>query len=937
MARIREDFSGGLVTSKLPDQMEPGECQRLDNLIYVPGTKSPRTPPTRQFDDDSTQFSPSFPAGLVGATFDFVVFLGSTSASSTTVTKVSGSLEGISTGLKVYGDNIAPGTTVSAVDVGLGTITLSKNAAVSGIALVYCQASNYLVAQDPNTSTYRLARIGVLNTFVFDTTLDTVQLGDTLECVHYGNEVVLLNGANENRVLKANKATRSHGMKPVIGSPDAVTTSTGGAWVLDTGTGIYSYWTTEVDKSNVIRHPDGSTIGDGLESTFEGKPSVVNVLTSSYFVTVKRPTQLNVNATHWRLYRSRKMSATTLDQATDESVFPDGFLVGEAEMKSDGTQDTIIDGALSFSSQTSVPTTSIPTTDLNQGPVTWVIPGTNWAENNIYATVSPSGLAIGSLVYLRLGNFGFNVANITPPVTGIVIRVQGKRTGGTPPLNQAFDVTPVIYRNGFPIVGTTRRNVTFTTSDTEYSIPSSGGTDIKTDLWGLSNVNASDFADGSFGVEIRVGRCNVTTFDLDTVKVVVYHNKGKQSSTLGVFPAIVVSSFGVETAIGRDGPPPVSSVGDVFQDSLVLNDVRKSNTLRYSFPTKLDSFPRPYYLNFETREQDRITNIKTIGNVCIVGMARQIHRINYLPRETDSEFDRGRAIELVEGGHGIVGVHAACLVNLPGSPQQLAYVSQYGLHITDGYRTQLVSGDLNWARLGGTNMEKCILINNPSLYTLEMYFPQGAATCNNVMYFSYHPDHIKRSGQFKVSGPQFYPVWAVTRGWVSGSSGSVGTKIFSSAGSGFIEYETCHTEAYDYLAGWYADNTDAGGVGGGGTPMFPAIRTRRFPLAGPGKEWRVKQLHLGYSGDDQGGTLPTPIKIITDYFRVNEDFGSTAETTFTTITSTSPTMLSAKAVQDQLGEGMEFLLFHTATNSETPMSYDYLMIEGEDFGEEEHD
>lgn len=924
MARQRENVDMGLVTSEIPDDLKAGELQVCNNLIYLPSRSSLSPAPSRLYNASSTDLGGTI-SGLRFCSFDFVPVLAELVSGSTTLTAVSGyTIVGVTTGARIYGDGIALGTTYTVVNSTSGT--LSAAATRTGQFLVFLEANNYLVAQIAGS--YQIATLPPSSTVLTFSSLATITAGDTLESVQYSNEHFLLNGKNSNLVFKSNQSTRQHGMQPVITSPLVTVTTSGGTWTLDTGVGFYSYWTTEVDKSSIIRKTDGTIIGEGIESTFEGIPAIANVVSTAYFVTVRRPPRVNATATHWRLWRSFKMTATTAAAAAKEDIFPDGYLVGEAQMKDDGTQETIIDGQTTASSAADRLVTTIETNSNTNGstPI-WVNPNNIFTNDGTFTTLDTSTLTATQAVYLRMGGMGFTVSTISPPIVGIVIKVKGKTSTNTN-FPTFITVRPVITSASGAIIGNpSPKTITLTTTNTEYILPSVNGAEITSDLWGFSNLNPADFADGKFSVEIRVGGSIFPgTLSLDYVRATLYYNQGTQTGTLDLFPKITVAPFGIEASVGRNGPPPVSSTGDVFQDSLVLNDVTDASMVRYSFPTLMDYFPRVYFLNFETKEQDKVTNIKTVGNVLVIGLRRQIYRVNYLPRETDAEFDRGRAVELIETNHGIMGTQAATLVTLPGQPQQLAYVSQYGLHITDGYRTKLLSGDLNWGALGINPISSVILSNNPEAYSLELAYGIGGSANTQVLYFSYHPQHVKESG-LKVSGPVDYAVYSQTIGYPARGSGDFGiTKVYSGSASNRVEEEQLFANTYQ---GGVVNGTLTEG-GATRALLAPTFTTRRMRLAGFGREWEAKEFYLAYS--KSGGEVFT---VTPTLFRVGQVPITVAAQTITTSIFTGADNIG-KVTFANLADGIEYKVdVNVNISPESSLGIDYLVIEGESFQDEE--
>lgn len=256
----------------------------------------------------------------------------------------------------------------------------------------------------------------------------------------------------------------------------------------------------------------------------------------------------------------------------------------------------------------------------------------------------------------------------------------------------------------------------------------------------------SNFPNGVLIGEVTIpGSPAITNFD-DT---------GIISDTSYRFITISISGSD-PLSIQRDTPPPIWSTGDIFEDSLVVNDIAEPRLVRYSFPGKPHSFPSLYFVGFDTKQQDVVTNIKGLGEVLLVGLRSQIWRLNYLPFETDADFNRGRSRQLISPNHGIMGPDAATLFAMADSAPRLAYVSHDGLYMTDGFNTRLLTQDLNWNTLVNVDtLSTSILVNAQHLWCLFFYFTRAGATgaASELLILSYHPQHIKEGGFLKVAGP----------------------------------------------------------------------------------------------------------------------------------------------------------------------------------------
>lgn len=114
--------------------------------------------------------------------------------------------------------------------------------------------------------------------------------------------------------------------------------------------------------------------------------------------------------------------------------------------------------------------------------------------------------------------------------------------------------------------------------------------------------------------------------------------------------------------------------------------------------------------------------------------------------------------EQIHGAHGVVGSYAADLFSF-GQGIRLAYISPYGLLVTDGFSWDVLTDDIDWeATVKVSALSSAVLVNNPKRWRLEMYYTPAGGTANTkALYFHYHPSHAKASagGGFrtKITGP----------------------------------------------------------------------------------------------------------------------------------------------------------------------------------------
>lgn len=835
----------------------------------------------------------------------------------------------VSVGATVAGPGIPNGATASAISADGTSLTLTAGfeAQFTGTSRLTVKADDLVIAQA--NGTYKKAKPGTAGTsLTFSTIESLVTEGDDLDQVHYNNLHVLLNGKHPNRVLTADGITRPHGLAPVTASCNPVITT--GVWALKDGVGFYGYWTTEYDANNDIE----SDFNLGVDNENKPlKPPTVQITTvNSQAVQITRPPRANPTATHWRVYRSIKYTSTTAKSAAKENQYPNGWLIAQIELRDDNQQQTFVDGGgvsvtASVNAGSAVSGTGasgLAWANLSEATGAIDNGGATDDTNSATLTWASGSAATNSGISLTLGTF--SVPSVTAPITGIAVTVTGRKTGNGALVVRASTITDGVAGFEFPLIITPSgqlnngKVVAYTTSNASYTL---GGA---SDLWGRK-WDVSDFANGKFVI-----RCygSVTqsgdSVTIDAVSVVVSYGES-QDTTTGAFlsnitdpyPGITVSPYGFTISAGRGGQPPKATTGDIFQDSLLVNDVNDSSIARYSFPSRIDLFPAPYFLNFDTKEQDELTLIRTVGNVAVVGLKHQIYRANYLPRDTDAEFERGRAVELVESSHGIAGRKAGVVFTLPGFGQALAYANNYGVFMTDGYRVRPLTTDLDWwATVDLTRLNQCKFINNAELQVLEFYYvPVDAAITayqTKQLYFHYHPSHLKgdpRVPELKVTGPRDTSM----RSGVSASFADGTRKVYIGTPSGTVNY-------INRLQG-VLDTID--------------VQTRSLVPANHGNEWRSNEVMMMFTLRDYLAVSPGTFSITADVSKTGvADRTSAAKTitipTFVGSGSTNPkSRRMAKTVIPEVGQGISYRIQPTVTGTGRA-SLEYLIIDAEGLG-----
>lgn len=760
--------------------------------------------------------------------------------------------------------------------------------AVAGLRDIHFDnGDHYLVAMAGGL--YRTAPVGATGTF---SDLSAIISGTSLEVVHYRNRFFLMNGvgtdataigSNVVTYLSATAAgtslsTRQHGLLPVLAAPNV---TTGSGAFSQTVTGYYEYWTTEVAKTT----QDGAQFT--LESAFSSDTGVSTVYVSSTAVqpSVQLPLVRNALTTHWRIYRSPKKDASA------DKKFPSGYMIAE-----------LATGASAHADTTSVASASSFPASFN-------------SSGSFFGFASASSMSSADGVYASATNtvlleqqqaaYGFTLGGFTGAVKGIVIEVKGYVSAGTAPVpiqvqigKRRSDGYFTTYKVIVPLTASKSGQISATASGSATTLSLGSSTDrwFPTDSPGLVDT---DF-DGNFMVVLSIAKRNVSV-GIDYVKAFVYYS-GSVDSTV-VYPTVVYTFGDIISQVSKNFPPPSSNTGDLYQDSLVVNDVSNSALIRWSFPGEPEYFPPTYFLDFETRENDQVRHVRVVQNRLVVGLDTSLWRVNYLPSERDSSFDRGKAVEPISKSFGIVNPMCACTFTIDGMGEQLALISYKGLHSTDGFNFITRSNNQNWRNIISltSTSTPIALLNDPENQELLFFYRNDSLGNETYMclHASYARGDIDAQGNFKFSGPvhmrnydagsgtyaSVESAWSVPR--LNGSTGIFigygGTA--TAAGGGKVYFETGTTIPSNDSTFQYT--------------------TRRMYEAGLSGEWMLDDLY-GYCGSYTG----SPTLTYTFKGTKTNDAGETSRGSKTITLSGSPFHKVTPKVQV---EGLRITLQGTAS------------------------
>lgn len=580
--------------------------------------------------------------------------------------------------------------------------------------------------------------------------------GPTMDAVHIRDKYVLLIGIEtatgdllgKNLVVRADSVARRNGLAPVVSPPTAVT-ETPGAWpgTDEIPLGWYFFITTET-------HEELEFAPDFLESAWEGTTmAAVNVTATNQSVRVTFPPLVNTGNLSSgpeiidarRVYMAGPIGDIGPPAQTDRPPDPalSAFrLVGQAPVSQ---LSTLIGGtALSGSG-------NLPGTASQSGS------GNSWNDPNKAKLDDNDGAIVvfgGASKTLFLTNFVLAVpAGV--PITGIEVEVKAMRGGNAGP---DTEISVGITKNGTTNVAVIKTMDNFSLGSFESR--KLGGSN---QLWGIAGgVTEAEAEAATFGVMITADTVgNISSYvSIDHVRVKIYTPGTASDFPFGQAYPYVAIPIGDSNVVlySANSEPPVGSTGDIFNGMMVMNDVNEPGEYAWSLPNRFEYFPSPYRGRINRRKREKITCIRALNEILLVGTERELHRINRIPRAEDSLFDTNRIRDTICSDKGVVNVHAITTFSTPGQPELAAFVSHNGLHFTDGFRVHTLIEDIDWeGMVNVSELDTCTLVNYSKYHLLVFsYIPAGDVTSvhpTKRLILHYHPSHVRESGKLMVTGP----------------------------------------------------------------------------------------------------------------------------------------------------------------------------------------
>ncbi len=810
---MTEFFSGGVVTSRIGALLEPGELQRADDCIYREKDPALWRAPGRTALNSTALGSPSPIKGLSHASFErtrvdqLISYVG-TALYRSPITATAGVLDSLAF-TELGGPALVAGT-VSASTTFTATTGYPFLADVVG-ANVYgasVPAGTYVTAvsgQDGSTGHYNIVTLSATSTgatsitFDFGCTFALENQGDEiLDTIQYGNAYFAWFGRAPMRTLtwrdrraiggaalSPTMVSRPAGLDAVRTAPTITEVSNADyLWNSALAVGYYWFLITEAfapggdllaaEKDVNLRSEivEGAylasqpTASDATGSVGRPIPVLLTALTGKA-IQIVLPAVTNTGTTgrlanNWVIY----MYGPTLDNLATPSL-AQFRRVRIAAITQFTAGQTVILTESALAPQLKYAGSNAAVAAQSPRPEFTTAANMLGAPNFTYG-ISKSGTnnddppyAVNAIDFLSTYAFDTSGSYATATVVGVEVQITGKASVGYGNTDKAgfiavVQAAGVNFQAVFNAFGA-------------YGTIYIGGPTYNLGM-ALANL-------GTIGVQIeKSGSGAKQTLMIDAVGIKVYFN-GATINLNG--PAYRVVTYrdqvGFTVSDPVNIPPPDCSTGDFFQGMLVLNDLSDETALRYSLPGKPEAFPKPYvmYLN-SSKRHDRVTYIRSIGQVLVVGLENSIERINYLPREVNTDLTDGLAHEAIASDHGIPGPLCATTVDIPGKGIVLAYVSAAGMFITNGIWTTPINLDLDWsATVKLTALSGAVLRVYPKEKLLALYYcPAGATHSRNtrVMYFCYQADKLKGPYGLPAIGPSVVSARSACEAFISGRS-----------------------------------------------------------------------------------------------------------------------------------------------------------------------
>ena len=241
------------------------------------------------------------------------------------------------------------------------------------------------------------------------------------------------------------------------------------------------------------------------------------------------------------------------------------------------------------------------------------------------------------------------------------------------------------------------------------------------------SVDGGGFPDGGLVGETAIGTTQLT----DTLST---------TGNLSVPLYGLISIGGLDTE--RDeAPPAFSTIFGPYQDSLLAVDPDEPRVMRFTPAGYPDSWPSGYGIPLETHRRDEIlTGVILPGRIGVF-CNDSVHVIYRLPRDSDSIFSSGEAMEVLTDARGSVSRRGATVFTPPGSTGLAAWVARDGIWASSlASSPQPLTDSVDWeGRVSIANLSSCRLLDDSTNRRLIFIYRRATDTTHNtgVWYLDY--------------------------------------------------------------------------------------------------------------------------------------------------------------------------------------------------------
>jgi hypothetical protein len=249
----------------------------------------------------------------------------------------------------------------------------------------------------------------------------------------------------------------------------------------------------------------------------------------------------------------------------------------------------------------------------------------------------------------------------------------------------------------------------------------------------------------------------------------------------------VVESDGGEIDYDLNTMPSIWSHINQFQGSLVGVDVTQNRRLWYTPPGTPESSPSCYvFKRFPLDEKDRLIGTLSVGDSLVVLAEAAVMEIRGLPLVQGDAIFNLPQVRKLDGIPGCVSPKAMCVVSIDGISAG-AWVSPFGIFVTNGQTASRISDEMNWtSTINQATLSTSVLFYDEQRHLLVFTYDSDGDSIND-RYILFHVSQQKPSGFPKWTGPHFGFVNDLSDGVIEGLH-----RIYSGSNDGnvYLEWNT---------------------------------------------------------------------------------------------------------------------------------------------------